>query len=340
MRPLARSGGSLTCNVVVCTRDRPVELERCLQSLLNLKYPAFEVIVVDNAPSTGSSMALASEYGVHYVSDPVPGLSHARNTGALLSKAEIVAYLDDDAVAEPEWVNELAKEFEDPDVMAVAGSCAPLKVETEAEHLWLQVFGSGWGPERRMLVDRNSPGWFAYTAFGGIGTGGNMAFRRSAFEVWPGFDERLGRGMPLDSAEEHHAFFSLARLGYKIAATPHAIVRHPLPETLDALSARQLNECAARMGYVCLLLAEENDFRLETLRYAFRKLHGSGPDWTQKRLPASLAPASRSFVARMRGPWLYLLSNWRVQRNRRLFRSNGLPTLVENQRRIPTQAAS
>jgi hypothetical protein len=53
------------------------------------------------------------------------------------------------------------------------------------------------------VVDRQTPAWFERANFGGIGDGGNMAFRRYAFAVWPGFDVRLGRGALLHGGEEH-----------------------------------------------------------------------------------------------------------------------------------------
>ncbi len=301
--------------MVVCTRDRPAELERCLRSLSRLDYPSFEAVVVDNASSDSTARAVAGKYGARYVFDPVPGLSHARNVGAHVCRSEIVAFIDDDAVAEGEWLGALAREFADPEVAAVAGRCLPLKMETEAEQCWAEMYGMGWGPTNRTVLDRHTPGWFSLAAFGGLGTGGCMAFRQSAFETWPGFDERLGRGTPLDGNEEHYAFFSLVRLGYKVVGTPHAIVRHPCPATLDALRVRRLKDHAALGGYFCMFLVEEDGYRLETLRHIGRKMFSDRTREVQKNSAARIFSPGSALLSRLRGPWLYLLSTWAARKN-------------------------
>src|SRR5947207_1645838 len=110
-----------TCTVVVCTHDRPVPLARCLDGLKRLTYPRFKILVVDNGPSTAEARKIAARFGVRYVIEPVPGLSRARNRGARSCETEIVAFIDDDAVPEPDWLTKLISEFEDPRVMVVTG---------------------------------------------------------------------------------------------------------------------------------------------------------------------------------------------------------------------------
>ena len=70
--------------------------------------------MVDNAPSDDRSREVAPRWGVRYVTEPVRGLSRARNRGARSCETEIVAYIDDDAVAEPDWLTMLVRDFEDP----------------------------------------------------------------------------------------------------------------------------------------------------------------------------------------------------------------------------------
>src|SRR5579871_4963114 len=88
-------------SVIVCTRDRPEELNRCLCGIMRQGYPEFEVLVIDNAPRDNRTFEVAERWGVRYAVEPVPGLSRARNSGARLSQGEILAYIDDDAVPEP-----------------------------------------------------------------------------------------------------------------------------------------------------------------------------------------------------------------------------------------------
>lgn len=314
MLPSLARGQVCTCTVVVCTQDRPAELERCLQSLRQICYPAFEVLVIDNASSNSMARALAQRYGARYVYDPVPGVNHARNVGVRVCDSEIVAFTDDDAVVSPEWLEELVAEFEDPGVGVVVGRTLPLKVETEAEQISAQIHRMGWGTMTRVVLDRETPGWFSSTVFGGLGTGGSMAFRRSVLDVWQGFDERLCRGTPMDGNGEHYAFFSIVSLGYKAVGTPRAIVRHPYPSTLEALRSRRLKDRAGLSAFYCLLLVEAKGHRLETLRFFFGKLLGWSERRERTRSAARLISPVRWFLAQLSGPWLYLLSTWRIRK--------------------------
>jgi hypothetical protein len=145
--------------------------------------------------------------------------------------------------------------------------------------------------------------------FGGIGDGLNMAFRRSAFQVWPGFDVRLGRGSVLYGGEEHHAFFSLLARGYCIAYTPHAVVRHPYPSSLRALRVRHLRDLAAHSAYVALLINEAPGYRLATLRYLREGLVGTKRSWRESdRLAPKIVPGWAVVVARALGLCLYVRS--------------------------------
>jgi glycosyltransferase involved in cell wall biosynthesis len=291
-----------SCSVVVCTRNRPAELDRCLSAVSRLVYPAFEVMVVDNAPSDRRTREVAERWGVRYILEPLPGLSRARNRGARACDSEVIAFLDDDAVPEFDWLTCLAREFSDPIVMAVAGRRLPLTTQTETERLctWMN------DRHQRFVVDRGSPQWFEIVNFGGIGTGMNMAFRRRAFDVWPGFHERLGRGTILRGGEEHHAFFSLVDHGFKVVHAPDALVRHPFPSTLDALRAKQTNDLASATGYIALLFMEERRHRWAVVKYVLEGLRGKQRSWrTQARPGVRLVPWWRVPLARLAGPLLY-----------------------------------
>src|SRR5258705_12613799 len=107
--------------VIICTRDRPSELEACLRGVQLLDYPEFEILVLDNAPSNVQTRELAQQFHVRYTLEPVAGLSRARNRGAQESSSELIAYIDDDAVPQKNWLEELAREFDDPQVAALSG---------------------------------------------------------------------------------------------------------------------------------------------------------------------------------------------------------------------------
>lgn len=304
--------GTLTsppCTVVICTRDRPELLDRCLAALAGLTYPRYDVLVVDNAPSDDRARLVVARHGARYLLEPVIGLSRARNRGARASSAAIVAYLDDDSVPESAWLDHLTLEFRDPEVMAVTGriEAADGPVESAWLRAWWRTFDCG---EDRRAVDRHDPAWFELANFGGVGNGGNMAFRRCAFEIWPGFHERLGRGALVAGDEEHHAFFSLIARGYRVVYTPRARVRHPFPTTLDAFVERTLRDRGAAAGYMTLLFAEEPAYRRAVVRYVAQWLVGTRRAWRAHPLPPGprAVPAWRALLAYLAGPARYACS--------------------------------
>ena len=301
-------GFTPSCSVVICTRDRPEWLNRCLDSVSRLTYPKFDVLVVDNAPKDVQSCEIAIRWGVRYVVESEPGLSRARNRGVRACTAELIAFLDDDSMPELEWLTALVVEFNDPEVMAVTGRICPLNAKTEDDQVGAWIGGLDLCGQERRTADRGTPLWFGLSNFGGIGDGGNMAFRRQAFDVVPGFDERLGRGVILNGGEEHYAFFSLIDRGYRIIYTPFAIVRHPFPTGLKELRARHFKAKAASTGYLTLLFVEQPEYRCAVVRYAFEALLGIPRPWHQqqrKHRPRIISPL-KIILAYLLGPLLYV----------------------------------
>jgi hypothetical protein len=99
-----------------CLYSEPCSATGTLSGTLSCRIslpelPSYEVLVVDNAPSDAHSREAALRWGVRYLTEPVQGVTRARNRGAHACKTEIVAYLDDDAVADPDWLKVLTRGF-------------------------------------------------------------------------------------------------------------------------------------------------------------------------------------------------------------------------------------
>lgn len=311
MRNSERHGaeGSPRCTVIIPTRDRPADLERCLGAVSRLEYSNFNVLVVDNAPRNNATRDVAQKWRVRYLVAPRPGVSRARNAGARACDSEILAYLDDDSVPEPAWLAALVQEFCDPAVAAVTGRTLPVEVTTEAQRLFLSRGGFDLGPQRR-AVDQQTPYWFEMANFGGIGMAANVAFRRTVFQHWRGFDERIGLGTPLGGGAEPYAFFSLVALGYRLVYTPLAVIAHPFPRTVAALRRRHLNQMRTMAGYVALLSLEQKRHRADLIQYASEWLRGVPRAWrpqTPGEFPR-IASRWRELLAVAAGPVLCALS--------------------------------
>lgn len=215
-------------SVVVCTRDRPEQLARCLRSLQDLSSPPHEIIVVDNAPNTDKTRQFCSgSSNIRYVVEPRPGLSRARNTGLRHITGDIVAFTDDDVVVHPDWIPRLQQGFHNPQVMAVTGLVLPAELETESQLIFEIGLGNfGWGYQGKNF----DPQFFEATKHLGvpvwrIGAGANMAFRREIFDRVGYFDERLGAGAS-GCSEDSEFWYRILAEGWTCRYEPTAVVFH------------------------------------------------------------------------------------------------------------------
>ncbi|MEM9635020.1 MAG: glycosyltransferase family 2 protein [Pseudomonadota bacterium] len=220
--------------VVVATRDRPDSLLRCLDSLLRQSYSAMNIVVVDNAPSSNATADLiagvfAPGGRVHYARENRPGLGLAHNTGLALALGDIVAFTDDDVIADVDWVAAVASEFAlSRKIGCVTGMILPAELETRAQYWTERHGGFGKGVERRAYdFGKNKPEdpLFPYTA-GAFGSGANMAFRRDALLEVGAFDAALGAGTPARGGDDLASFVAILEAGYQLVYTPSAIVWH------------------------------------------------------------------------------------------------------------------
>lgn len=219
--------------VVVATRDRPGQLAHCLDSLLAQDYPDFRIVVVDNAPATAETAELvASRYEptgrVRYVRDDRPGLGQAHNRGLAESAEPVLAFTDDDVVADPRWLSAIGADFADGRVGCVTGLILPAELETRAQYWTERHGGFGKGFARRVFdlgENRPSGRLFPFAA-GGLGSGANMAFSREALRRIGGFDAALGAGTLARGGDDLAAFASVVRAGFRLVYEPEAIVWH------------------------------------------------------------------------------------------------------------------
>ena len=194
-------------SVVVCTYNGSRTLRDCLAGVAALDYPDVDAIVVDDG-STDQVPAIAAEYPVRLIRTANRGLSAARNTGWQAARGEIVAYLDDDARPDPQWLRYLAWGFRTTNHVAIGGpNIAPP--------------GDGW------IADcvANAPGGPMHVLISDTEAehipGCNMAFRRTALEAIGGFDPRYRT-----AGDDVDLCWRLADRGGTIGFHPGAMVWH------------------------------------------------------------------------------------------------------------------
>jgi glycosyltransferase involved in cell wall biosynthesis len=220
--------------VVICTRERPDDLARAIESLKAQSQSGFRVLVVDNAPTSDATAKVVAglrdgDLRLDYVVEPTPGLSWARNCALDHVDTDIVAWIDDDEVADENWIAEVTRALGSvPDAAAVSGSVIPAELETWAQW-WFEQYGGhtkGRGFTGAVFVGTDADGQSPLYPLPAFGAGANMAFRTSALSAMGGFDVGLGAGTPTQGGEDTLMFSQLLLTGHTVVYHPAALTRH------------------------------------------------------------------------------------------------------------------
>ncbi|HEU4587161.1 MAG TPA: glycosyltransferase [Gemmatimonadales bacterium] len=242
----------------VCTHARPAQLARALASLEAQRPPAHEILVVDNAPPDDATRALVAERfpGVRYVREPAQGLDFARNRALAAASGDVVAFLDDDAVACDGWLAALTAVFEaDRSAAVCTGRVEPLGVGTEGE----RVFEANGGFSRglrpiRLPADAAEPlhgrpapliAWAV-----SVGSGCSYAVRRTTALALGGFDEALDLGPSLPGGGDHDLLWRALRAGHTVVYEPAAVARHEHREAAEGVYAQVVGHQRALLAFL------------------------------------------------------------------------------------------
>ncbi|AXG78221.1 glycosyltransferase [Streptomyces paludis] len=249
--------------VVVATRERAGQLARALDSLLAQDHPDFRVLVVDNAPVTTATRDLVRspryDGRVGYVLEPRPGLAVAHNRGITeaATATPVLAFTDDDVIADPHWLTALTAPFAtDPGLGCVTGLILPARLATPAQILLESHGGFAKGFTPRLYDPARPPAdepLFPFTA-GSFGSGANMAFRADALRAVGGFDPATGTGTPARGGDDLYAFVRILTAGHRLRYTPEALVWHHHRETWADLRNQAYGYGAGLTAYLTALL--------------------------------------------------------------------------------------
>jgi GT2 family glycosyltransferase len=290
-----REPGRPAFTVVVCTRDRPAALARCLAALARLDHGGHgepEVVVVDSASRDSATREIVAATPFRYVREEMPGLDRARNRGAAEACHGLIAYADDDTEPDPGWLRGLAAAFADPRVAAVAGRVLAAQVDTPAQRLFERYGGDGGdpggmdkGPVRRDFHRDGMRPW-ELVATQRIGVGANLAVRKAALEAVGGFDPELDAGTPARGAGDLDFFHRLLRRGFLVRYEPSAVVRHHHRRETAELR-RQLRDNGCSFGVYLIRLCREGDPRGRRTALAYALLRWF--PWLLSRVARGLA---------------------------------------------------
>ena len=226
-------------SVVICSYNREKFLPEALESLTkqSAEKQDFEIVIVNNN-STDNTESISQNFIKHhpelnvvYTIETSQGLSYARNKGIATAKGEIIAFMDDDAIARNDYIDQLQKHFDNyPEYGAIGGKVIPIYGEGEPEPRWMSKYIQGvvskvdYGSETKPFTKK-------YPA------GCNMAFRKSIFEKYGTFNTDL-----VYRGDDKYIFNMLKSHGVRVLYAPEIFVNHHIdayriqPEFIDKIS--------------------------------------------------------------------------------------------------------
>ena len=229
-------------SAIIPTFNRADLLVQAVASLVHQSLPPdqYEIIVVDNKSTDQTRAAVSRQFGrvpnLRYVFEPEQGVSAARNTGWQMASADYLAFLDDDAIASPDWLAQHLCAFR-------STPTTPGCVGGRIEPVW-QSPRPPWLPDDLLWCYSILDHAAEPTALCGpvFPPAANVAFLRTALQRVGGFTLNVGRtGGKLVSGEETLAIRQMLRLGFTCLYWPQASVRHLVPSerlTIDWVTRR------------------------------------------------------------------------------------------------------
>lgn len=194
-------------SVVVCSYNGARTIQACCDGLVQLDYPNFEVVIVDDGSNDGTG-DIAAEAGFRVIRIDNQGLSAARNVGIEAATGEIIAFIDDDAFPDPHWLTYLAATFESKSFAGVGG---PNLTPDDDSLLSKCVGAAPGGPVHVLLTDslaEHIPGV-------------NMAFRKTCLQEIGGFDLQFRT-----AGDDVDVCWRLQKRDWELGFNPAAVVWH------------------------------------------------------------------------------------------------------------------
>lgn len=206
----------LTVSVVIVSRGRANLLKRCLLGVSQLQYECFEIVVVADPAGVIAALELPFAEEIKIIPFDEPNISAARNLGINHAAGEVVAFIDDDAVPEPQWLHYLVAPAQQSDVAAMGGF---VRGRNGISWQWTARSLDSFGEAHALEVDPENTTILHPPKGQAIKTEGtNMAFRRSVLVELGGFDPAF------------HYFLDETDLNMRLARAAHATALVPLAE--------------------------------------------------------------------------------------------------------------
>jgi len=294
--------------IAICSRDRPDDLQRCLAALTCLSDLDQDILVVDSCSRNDATKQIVESFPrVRYVREDYPGLDRARNRALQEAQHDIVAFIDDDAIPDRDWLHALTQNFYHPNVACVTGLTMPVELETAAQEYFEEYSSFSRG------FDHIEFDWITTHPISAskIGAGANMALRCSSVQQVGSFDEALDAGTPTRSGGDTEMYSRLLSAGYRIIYEPRALNWHRHRRSWKELRQTIYGYGVGAYSFWTSKLLNEKEWYVVpvTLKWFFM---GQIPLLIRSLFRRKGAPAldltCLEILGCLAGPWLYLKS--------------------------------
>lgn len=211
-------------SIIVPVLNREESIRLCLESLIELNYPDYEIIVVDNG-STDSTRQIVASFPVKLLQEKSKGAYLARNRGIDAARGEIIAFTDSDCLVNRNWLRNLVRHYVHEKTGATGGNLLPYSPCTITEEFLalgkLRIFHSS-----RVSNIGEQANRFLSNALGSA----NMSFRKSVLKTVKGFNSRLP-----DFGGDYDLTWRVKRAGYNVVYDPEAIVYHRMRDSVTSM---------------------------------------------------------------------------------------------------------
>jgi len=255
-------------SVVVCSYNREKYIEDAIESLIHqsLDKDLYEILIIDNNSKDTTAQLChqllekyGNDYKLYYFLETQQGLSYARNRGIQEATGEYICYIDDDAIAAPDFLENILDFItKNPDTGGVGGKIIPKYVDGRPD--WMNPFMEG-------LVSKVDYGNKVFRFTGKrYPIGCNMTYRKDKLEAIGMFDPDLGRkGNSTDGGEEKDIFFKIHRLNLPVYYLPNVSVQHVIEQ--PRLNYDYIKKLSIGIGKSERLRLKKQGFVLETLNF-------------------------------------------------------------------------
>lgn len=254
----------MLASIIICTKDRPNDLTRCLKSLsIYLSRKDLEVIVVDNNSSSNQTREIVEGYPqIRYLMESRPGQGFAKNTGILAANGKYIIFTDDDVIVQKGWIENLLSNFTDEKIAYVSGQVEAWIVSSDSQQIFEDIAILSKGSERKTFDTE----FFNRFRLRGVpvhlvAMGANSVAPKHVLLEVGLHDPLFGVGSLVGGGETGELCYKILQKGYTAVFDPNALIKHRHPTTRQALRKRMFTYGKADTAIQAKFFIQYHDWR-------------------------------------------------------------------------------